>query len=176
MKKLKNIVFIFLLVLIGLFLHDIWITLGGETISTELFFPKLFENSCFHAAFGRDIRDEKIISFTCSSDVWGGSQWHYEIIMFYNERCVSSTDIFKYPDIKQKSAEEIEKTLQAKTPQQRRSQQYYDFSFFKETLEKEYYDKYQKPLTQAVISTFSFRYDWAWYDHHSQIFWYVNEG
>jgi len=169
MKTFRNIVFIFLLVLVGLFLHDIWITLG-DTTSTELFFPKLHENRCFYLAFDRDIKDEKIIFFTCGSDAWGGSNTSSEIIMFCPKGC-NLGEIFPWMNINQKSIAEIEKN----------SQQYEYFSYFKTILKKEYYHKHQKPLTEAVISYFYYssgpeetqwEQEMLWYDHNSKILWY----
>jgi len=155
-----------------MFLHDIWITLG-ETTSTELFFPKLHENDCFYLAFDRDIKDEKIIFFECSIEMWGGSDTSSEIIMFCPKGCNSGEIFLSGPwmNINQKSIAEIEKD----------SQQYEYFSSFKTILIEKYYHKYQKPLTEAVISYFYYssypeKTQWEqerlWYDHNSKILWY----
>jgi len=174
MKILQEVIFILLFVLICLFIHD-YFTFHPK--SEELFFPKLFENECFYLAFDRDIRGEKIISFECSEEMWGGSGTYAEIIMFCYERCGASGEIFSsgsWMDINQKPIAEIEKY----------SQQYGGFNYFKSILKKEYYRKHQKSLTEAVISHF---YDppnreeaqWGrkmlWYDHNSKILWYERD-
>jgi len=181
MKRLEGIiktfvfvVFIIFFVLTGLILHDLWITLG-EADSKDLFFPKLFENNCFQTAFNTNIKDEKIIYFNCSEEAWGGNRWYSEIVMFCNEECFSSKDIFKYPmDIQRKQIEEIEKEFQAQEFPQ------YDFIFFKKTLENEYYKRNQKPLTEAIISHFHYESsNWdkeiLWYDYNSKICWYITD-
>ena len=55
LEGIKTIVFISVVVLIGLLLHDLF---TFDNISKNLFFPKLFENGCFYQAFKRDITDE----------------------------------------------------------------------------------------------------------------------
>jgi len=166
-------VVILLFVFVCLFIHDVWIDINHSK-SEKLFFPKLFENDCFNQAFDRDIKDEKIIAFDCWAEMWGGNQWRYEIITFCDERCFSSTEIFKH-STGQESIKELEKFFSLDDNDKfifLKS----EFYFFKKTLENEYYRKYQKPFAEAIISHSIYYDSWAWYDHNSKICWYVNEG
>ena len=167
---IKEMALILVVVLIFLFLHDFFNF--SHPKSEDLFFPKLYENYCFHLTFERYIRDEKIISFECFEDMWHATGMSSEMLIFCYKGCDSSGDIIKYRNqIIQKPITEIEK----------QSQQYGGFSYFKRILKQEYYSKRQEPLTKAIISYFKYtanrrqplwEADMMWYDHHSKILWY----
>ncbi len=198
MKIINVVVFLGWFVIILCFLlaclliHDVWIDINHSK-SEDLFFPKLFENYCFYSAFDRDIKDEKIIAFECWEEMWGGSRTYAEIIMFCYDGCGPSGDIFEYP-LKitieaKKLIEKLEKEYQQKYQyvEQKRieeieknPQQYRGFYYFKNILEKEYYRKHQKPLTEAMISHFyspsnrkkaQWESGMLWYDYYSKILW-----
>ena len=104
----KIIKFVLILVFI-MFVHDLFSDLSSE----KLFFPKLFENDCFHQIFDKNITDEKIISFNCYTQWWWwGSDEFYKIAFFCDKQCFSSLFEFEYQMLEQSKMGEIkEKSL-----------------------------------------------------------------
>ncbi|MEK8022112.1 MAG: hypothetical protein VSS75_034985 [Candidatus Parabeggiatoa sp.] len=156
----KIIKFTFILAII-IFAHDL---LFSELSSEKLFFPKLFENDCFHQIFEKDITDEKIISYNCFSELWT-SGWYYEIAFFCDEQCVFSLFEFEHQKLQQSEIGKIDhKSISSN----------FLYAQFKRLLEKHYgAKKANKIVIYYSLYNEDSRGDELWYEPDSQLCLYL---
>jgi len=155
-KKIIKPVVIFAVIMSCFLVHDLF----TEPSSDKLFFPFLFENDCFRQIFEKDITNEKIISFECSTQWWWGNESYYEIAFFCDEPCFLSLFGSEYQVLKPSQIGQIKDQYPAST---------ISYTFHKQ-LEKHHG---RKKVNQVVIYYFLHHEDSSgggiWYEPDSQL-------